>query len=81
MKTMLCSDLGGVCDQELSAESWDDMVHTMTKHVIENHQDLAIEMEKMHINEPDRWNNEMKPKWEATSLDTDTIKLDSQSIT
>ena len=26
MKTMTCKELGGPCDQPLSARSWDDMV-------------------------------------------------------
>ena len=29
MKTMTCRELGGACDQKLSAETWDDMVQTM----------------------------------------------------
>lgn len=48
MKTMTCRELGGECDQELSAETWDEMVKTMTNHVMENHADTAKKMEKMH---------------------------------
>jgi predicted small metal-binding protein len=65
MKTMTCNELGGTCDQKLSAESWDEMVEMMTKHVVENHPDVAKEMEKMHNEEPEKWGAEMKPKWEA----------------
>ena len=69
MKTMTCKALGGSCDAKLSARSWDDMVKTMTRHVMENHPDVAKKMEQMHDEDPQRWGREMKPKWEATAED------------
>ncbi len=66
MKKMICRDLGGECDEELSAETWKEMVSTMTKHVMENHPKTAKQMEKMHKENPEKWGKEMKPKWEAT---------------
>ncbi len=66
MKTMVCKDLGGPCDQKLVAESWNEMVGIMTKHVMENHPNTVKEMEKMHNEDPQKWGKEMKPKWEAT---------------
>ena len=65
MKTMTRRELGGACDQELKAETWDEMVGAMTNHVMKNHQDVAKEMEKMHNEDPKKWSSEMKPKWEA----------------
>jgi predicted small metal-binding protein len=65
MKTMTCRELGGVCDQKLSAETWNDIVKTMTKHVMENHPDLAKQMEKMHNEDPQKWSRKTKPKWDA----------------
>lgn len=65
MKTMTCEELGGKCDQKLTAATWDEMVKKMTSHVIEKHPDVAKDMEKMHKQDPDKWGNEMKPKWEA----------------
>jgi predicted small metal-binding protein len=65
MKTMTCRELGGECDQKLSAESWDSMVKAMTKHVMERHPDVAKQMEKMHNEDPKKWGKEMKPKWDA----------------
>jgi predicted small metal-binding protein len=65
MKTMTCKDLGGTCDQNLSAESWNEMVGLMVKHVTENHPDLAKQMEKMHNEDPRKWGRETKPKWES----------------
>jgi hypothetical protein len=66
MKTMTCKELGGTCDQRLSAGSWDVMVKVMTKHVMEKHPDVAKQMEKMHHEDPKKWRREMKPKWDAT---------------
>jgi len=65
MKTMTCRDLGGPCDQELTASSWGEMVQTMTKHVMDNHPETAKEMEQMHNDDPEKWGKEMKPKWDA----------------
>jgi predicted small metal-binding protein len=65
MKTMTCKQLGGICDQKLSAESWDGMVKAMTQHVIDKHPDVAKKMEQMHNEDPKKWSSEMKPKWEA----------------
>jgi predicted small metal-binding protein len=66
MKTMTCKELGGKCDKKISAESWDEAVEIMTKHVKENHPDVAKEMQIMHEEDPEKWANEMRPKWEAT---------------
>lgn len=65
MKTLSCNDLGGTCEAKLSADSWDDMVQTMTKHVMEKHPDVAKQMEKMHNDDPTKWGRETKPKWDA----------------
>jgi predicted small metal-binding protein len=63
MRTLTCKDLGGKCDQKLSAASWEEMVKVMTKRVMEKHPDVAKEMEKMHNEDPKKWGKEMKPKW------------------
>ena len=65
MKTMTCKELGGACDQPLTAGSWDDMVRLMAEHVMENHPNVAKEMEKMYHEDPTKWVREMKPKWDA----------------
>jgi predicted small metal-binding protein len=66
MKTMTSKSLGGPCEQKLSAASWDEMVQTMTKHVLEKHPDATKAMVEMHSTDPKKWGREMKPKWEAT---------------
>jgi predicted small metal-binding protein len=65
MKTMRCRDLGGTCDKKLSANTWDEMVKTMTRHVLQEHPEVAKQMEKMHNEDPTKWGKEMKPKWDA----------------
>lgn len=65
MKSMTCRDLGGACDQKISAETWDDMVKKMTAHVMEKHPDVAEKMKQMHEEDPEKWGKEMKPKWDA----------------
>ena len=69
MKTMTCKQLGGKCDHKLSADTWDQMVQAMTKHVMEKHPDVAKDMETMHNDDPEKWGKEMKPKWDATAED------------
>lgn len=65
MKTLTCKELGGTCDAKISAASWNDMVHSMTRHVIDKHPDVAPQMEKMHNEDPEKWGRETKPKWDA----------------
>ncbi len=63
---MTCKDFGGTCDHRLTAGSWDEMVKTMTKHVMEKHPDVAKRMEEMHNQDPKKWGRETKAKWDAT---------------
>jgi hypothetical protein len=65
MKTMTCREPGGKCDQRLSADSWEEMVKAMTKHVVAQPPDVAKDMERMHNEDPKRWSREMRPKWDA----------------
>jgi predicted small metal-binding protein len=65
MKTLTGKELGGTCDQKLSANTWDEMVQKMTKHVMDKHPDVAKDMEKMHNEDPQKWGKEMKPKFDA----------------
>ena len=65
MKTMTCRQLGGPCDQQLTASTWDEMVQAMTRHVLDRHSETAKAMKRMHEEDPKRWGREMKPKWDA----------------
>ncbi len=65
MKILTCKDLGGTCEERLSADSWNDIVKRMTNHVMQNDLDVAQQMEEMHHEDPQKWGKGMKPKWEA----------------
>jgi len=69
MKTMTCRELGGPCEQRLSAETWEAMVDAMTRHVMAKHPETAKAMEKMHNEDPKKWVRETKPKWDAKPED------------
>ena len=62
---MTCKELGGPCNQTLSAGSWEEMVQTMVKHVTSNHPETAEAMTKMHEQDSKKWGGERKPKWDA----------------
>lgn len=65
MKTMTCKELGGPCDQRLSAGSWDEMVRAMTAHVLKEHPQTARDMQRMHEQDPKKWGREMRPRWDS----------------
>lgn len=65
MKTMSCKELGGPCNAKISANTWDEMVQKMTKHVVAYHPDTVKEMEEMHKKYPKKWGRTYKPKWDA----------------
>ena len=78
MKTMSCKELGGECNTQLSAETWDEMVNKMTKHVMANHPDLAKKMEKMYNEDPKKWGRTYKPKWDTTPEIKETVAKKSK---
>lgn len=59
----------GECDEKFTITTWRDVVTSMTSHVMEKHALLANEMERQHKSDPKKWNEEMRPKWDATPLD------------
>lgn len=73
MKTLKCKDLGGPCSEELSAESWDEMVSVMSEHVMDNHPETAKEMVEMHSRDPKEWSRNYKPKWDSAPDDEDRM--------
>jgi predicted small metal-binding protein len=63
---MTCGQLGGTCSQKLSAYTWDDMVKAMKKHAMEKHpKDLARDMYRMRLEDPENWARAMKSKWDV----------------
>jgi predicted small metal-binding protein len=66
MKKMTCTQMGGSCDFEMSAETTDEMIAEGTKHVQEAHPDMVEAMSKMSQEENDKWKTDFMTKWEAT---------------
>ncbi len=64
MRTMKCSELGGTCDEELYADTWSEMVETMSDHVIKYHPNTAKKMERMHEEDPEQWGRVYKMRWD-----------------
>ena len=62
---MTCKELGGPCEKQLTARSWEEMVRSMTVHVMNEHPQTAKDMEQMHKQDPKKWAREKKPKWDA----------------
>ena len=65
MKTLTCKELGGKCDQKISADTRNELVKNVSKHVIEEQPDLAKDMERMHNEDPQKWGRDMKPKFDT----------------
>ena len=80
MKTMTCKQLGGVCDQKLSAESWNEMVGLMVKHVTASHPDLAKQMEQMHNQDPQRWGERPSPSGKPLRKTSSSLGSDSTQL-
>jgi predicted small metal-binding protein len=65
MKSMTCRELGGPCNKQFIADSWEQLVKVMTRHVMESHPDTARAMKQMHDEDPKKWSRETKPRWDA----------------
>jgi hypothetical protein len=68
MKTMTCKQLGGPCDKEFHAETFEEMAEMSKKHGMEmykegNEEHIKV-MDKMkeHINDPNAMKNYMESK-------------------
>jgi hypothetical protein len=58
--------MGGPCDAKLTADTREEMVQKMTKHVMENHPETAKEMEAMHKRDPNEWGKKFREVWDNT---------------
>jgi predicted small metal-binding protein len=60
---MKCSELGGMCDEELYAENWSEMVEQISGHVMRYHPNAARRMAQMHEKDPEQWGRIYKTRW------------------
>ena len=66
MKKMKCSDMGGPCGMEMSADSWDAMKAEGTKHLQEVHPEMAEGMKNQTPEAMAKWDAESKAKFDAS---------------
>lgn len=65
MKTMTCSQMGGTCEAEMTANSAEEMIAQGMAHVAEAHPELAAQIEAMSAEEKETWSTEFHAKWDA----------------
>ena len=69
MKTMTCRQMGGPCDDKISANSPDEMMKKGMEHAEKNHPDLAKKMKEMSPEERKDWNHSFMKAWGMTPND------------
>jgi hypothetical protein len=61
---MTCRELGGLCDMQLSAETWQGMAALMMNHIRDKHPVAAALMEAN--GDDGGWSREVQKEWDAT---------------
>jgi predicted small metal-binding protein len=69
MKTMNCSDMGGTCEETMSAATEEEMVGMGWKHIEAAHPEMAEKIKNIPQAEKDTWMSEFHKKWEAAPED------------
>lgn len=65
MKTMKCSDMGGPCDEKISANSWEEMKARGMKHLGRAHPEMAEQMKSWNPTDVEKWEAVAKAKFDA----------------
>ena len=65
MKTLTCAQMGGPCETEVSAASWDAMKAEGMKHLQEAHPEMVSKMKDMSPEDNAKWETEAKAKFDA----------------
>lgn len=69
MKKLTCSDIGGVCDAEISGETAEELMVNAKSHVHgtedEAHKELVTKMEKISDEELAAWQKDTMEKFDA----------------
>jgi len=68
MKTMTCAELGGMCEERISAETPDEMIAQGMKHLEDKHQGMAATVKAMPEDDPTMvaWGEKFMKNWEST---------------
>jgi hypothetical protein len=67
MKTLTCREMGGMCDEPISAETYDQMIANGMIHIEAAHPEMAASIKSMSKDDPlmVKWEEDFKKTWEA----------------
>ncbi len=70
-KTFTCRELGGVCDEKFSGDTFMDIVHKGMPHMMGDqvHKTSIIDMEKRTGENQERWMERMQKEFDAKTED------------
>ena len=70
-KTLTCRELGGVCDEQFSGETFMDLVQKGMPHMMSDdaHKDAIMNMEKNTGENKEQWMARMQGEFDAKSAD------------
>jgi hypothetical protein len=70
MKTITCRQMGGMCDEKLSADTYEGMLDVGMKHVEAAHAEMAESIKKMPKDHPMmvEWEKNFRKTWEETPV-------------
>ncbi len=65
MKTITCRAMGGMCDEPLSAETFDELMVVGMEHLKVAHPEMAETVEKMPKDDPMmvKWDQDVRKIW------------------
>lgn len=65
---MTCREMGGMCDEAMSANTSDEMMEAGMKHLAEKHPEMAASIEAMPKDDPQMvaWYEKFMKDWAAT---------------
>ena len=68
MKTMTCAQMGGMCEEKVSAETEMDMIAAGMAHLEVAHPEMAESIKSLDKNDPMiiSWGEKFHADWEAT---------------
>ncbi len=67
MKTLTCAQLGGPCEEQLTAETKDEMMSKGMAHLESAHSEMAAQVKSMPKDDPAMisWNKKFEEDWES----------------
>ena len=73
MKTMTCAQMGGMCEEKMSAETPDEMMRKGMQHLEAAHPEMAASVKAMPETDPAmvEWDEKFAKTWEETPEDTE----------